>query len=307
MGGGCVRPCGPIPVSSGVHPEGCTPILPSPVPVPPASPKGIGGPVTFRVHDPCGSLGRGSGANRNWLGAGFRAVAGAESRCRCREAGVSSPFPDRAPPSGIKPCLPVSDVPPLSRLSSAGGPKSYGLHRRLSSHRRYGWLSPPGRSFSPPVPTFTGLGGSTFTGRSALLHPVREHFADATLSLDTDQGTPPDDPFGSPIPPDPPSPWLSLTAPADRLKPSERQNRPLGWDRASSHALANHDGARDSPLISSRALSPFRIPSGASFRSRRSGHCRAGIPAFIDSRSGLSHQPNISVRVGIPLKRFAGG
>jgi hypothetical protein len=46
---------------------------------------------------------------------------------------------------------------------------------------------------------------------------------------------------------------------------------------------------------------PFRSP----FRDLP-GAIPDRIPVFIELRSGLSRQPNISVRVGIPLARLAG-
>lgn len=72
-------------------------------------------------------------------------------------------------------------------------------------------------------------------------------------------------------------PWkLSLPFSADRLDPSERQNRSSGWNRTSSCALAGHDEVRDPPFLSSRFRPLFRIPTVASFRKLRLGLCRSG-------------------------------
>lgn len=53
--------------------------------------------------------------------------------------------------------------------------------------------------------------------------------------------------------------------------------------------------------------SPVPDSDQRSLSETSTGPSRSLPPAFIDSRIGLSHQPNISVRVCIPLARLAGG
>jgi len=75
--------------------------------VPPAPPRGGGDPVAYRIHDPCGSLGRDPGANRNWPG-GLRSTPSpvlTSATARCRGVDGSASFPKRAAPSGINPRL----------------------------------------------------------------------------------------------------------------------------------------------------------------------------------------------------------
>jgi hypothetical protein len=121
------------------------------------------------------------------------------------------------------------------------------------------------------------------------------------------QVTPPCDPFGSPVLPDPPSlgafapdssgsPLTSAAAePLLGLGPRFAAG-PCGPQRIRRLSVPLQPDSRPGPKPGRRVLS--ETPDGPS---------RGGLPAFIDSRSGLSHQPNISVRVGIPLKRLAGG
>jgi len=123
----------------------------------------------------------------------------------------------------------------------------------------------------------------------------------------TDQGTLPHDPCGSSIPPDPPSlgAFAPITSgPPQTLKAAEPLVG-LGPRSAagSCEPRRGQETLRSSPAgFSSRSGSLPAPPLGNVDRA-----IAEQTPAFIDSRSGLSHQPNISVRVGIPLKRLAGG
>jgi hypothetical protein len=84
---------------------------------------------------------------------------------------------------------------------------------------------------------------------------------------------------------------------ADRPVPSTRQCPVSRKDRTLPPTLSGSGGRRLSALLQPGYLPCSGLATVAAFRLRRPGPFQAIPPAFIDLRSGLSHQPDASVRV----------
>jgi len=99
---------------------------------------------------------------------------------------------------------------------------------------------------------------------------------------------------------------LSLPVPVDRLKPPERRTAPRVEPRSPVCPFEPRQSKKLTVPLQPNATSvPY--PGRRLLSETSAGPSRGRPPAFIESRSGLSHQPNISVRVCIPLERLAGG
>lgn len=99
---------------------------------------------------------------------------------------------------------------------------------------------------------------------------------------------------------------LSLPVPVDRLEPLERRTAPRIEPRSPVCPFEPRQSKKLTVPLQPNATSvPY--PGRRLLSETSAGSSRGRPPAFIESRSGLSHQPNISVRVCIPLKRLAGG
>jgi len=159
--------------------------------------------------------------------ASFNAVADVDFRYRSLPWGRRIRFVSEA--GGAlrdQPLSPHVGLQPLSRFPATDGPKSYGLHQRFSRHRRYGWLSPPGRSIlhpsrckpvrmvrlSPNGLHFCIPSGST-SSKDGFRSPLTRVLRPTTLSGRPYRRTRRD--------------WeLSLPFATDRLEPPERRTAP---------------------------------------------------------------------------------
>jgi len=171
-----------------------------------------------------------------------------------------------------------------------------GFRCRWPGPRRYGWLSPRGCSVSctrpvnrdgilnfPPagrhfcIPAESALPVATFAvswqGRSALrsFRTVRTVGPTVARAFTLIFG-------GSP-------------------RPSGRAEPFLGGGPHPIATLSGSDRAGDSPLFSSLASFPFRVSGLRVLSDLPAGPSSGDFQTFIDSRSGLSRQPNASARV----------
>jgi hypothetical protein len=99
------------------------------------------------------------------------------------------------------------------------------------------------------------------------------------------------------VPPDALCIWLSPSCSACRFAPSVRVYLTSGEDRSHPPALSGNGWAGGSPLISNLVSFLFRICDRCGLSAAPAGSFPGDFPAFIDSRSGLLHQPDASVRV----------
>lgn len=115
------------------------------------------------------------------------------------------PFGCGATPPGIAPRLLVSDGPPLSRIPAAGRPPSKRLSPPMAeaSPLRLAFAAGLFHVACPPGITRIGRVGFPPAGRHFCL-PAGSASSGTAFAFPA-EGAPPSDPFGSSVPPDPPS------------------------------------------------------------------------------------------------------
>jgi hypothetical protein len=206
------------------------------------------------------------------------------------------PFGCGAIPPGRTQRLLDSDGTPLSRKLSAGGPSSAaftadGRGLAATAGLRRG-VVPPGR---PPRCYPDWLAGLP-TGRMAFLLSGQERFTKDCFRFPVARALRPpilsDRPYRRTRRPEGFRPRFSGSP-----RPSGRAVPFLGGGPHPIAALSGSDGAGGSPLFSSLASFPFGVSSRRPLSVSPAGPFAGDFRTFIDLRSGLSRQPNASVRV----------
>jgi hypothetical protein len=169
-------------------------------------------------------------------------------------------------------CLLDSTGVPLSRFLIAGHFASNGFHRHLPRPRRYNWLSPPGRSVSPPAPVLPEAGDSTPHRMDHISANHPRALRPGLLSLARDKCTPPSEA---------PKHLVRTAGPAVPVAFAAVCNGPprtsdgavplLGWKPLPDSSLAGSAGAGDSSRFSGRVILPVpgilpELPFGGSGR-----------------------------------------
>lgn len=297
-----MRPFGPIPVPLRVHPERWPLRFPGSGPGVFESPrKGTVDPVAVRVHDPYGSLVWAAAPALTGTGAGFldlSPVAGADTRCGLRkeEWFMPCPFGCGAIPPGIAPRLLDSAGPPLSRVPAAGCPPiaafaatgrgiaaTAGFRRRADPSRRPPRFDPEQEVQLPTSRSTLLLSGRERSTQDCFRFPVARALRPPVLA---------DRPYRRTRPPE------GLRLHSERIAPLLRKGEPfLGRGPLPNATLAGNDGAGDPPRLSSLEFFPFGVSSRLPLSGSPAGPLAGDFRTFIDLRSELSRQPNVSVRV----------
>jgi len=151
----------------------------------------------------------------------------------------------------------------------------------------------------PPSRCKPGWGTLHPSSRSVSLRTGCERFArDGFRCSGTRAFRPPKRRSASSVPPGPPWRKLSLPTVTGRSAPSGGQCPSSGENRTPSPAIAGRNGAGDSPRPSSLTLCPvpgYRPARPLGLPGRVHSWCR--VRPSSSTRSGLSLQPNASVRV----------